>query len=537
MKKLVVLLAVIAAGAILWSSRTKTPPPQAEKVLTIATPYGIGTFSPWLFTSDGDRYVISNVYESLCESNTGAKDGQNFVPILAESWSYTDDTTCVFKLRNDIYWQSEGNELFKEKTLVTASDVKAVFDFNMDKANLATQYGDLISIIDRIDADDSARTVTFHTKTPTSLLIKEVSDVLIFPIKAIREKYNLEEHPVGTGAFIIKEYKVDDSITLVPNPDARVKPNLTKVIFKIVPDKSVAAISLQNKEVDIVPQLLTADIGAVAKRDFLSVLPNTLGWYRYLAFNCEREMFQDVRVRQAIGMCIDQKAIVDTIFGNDFGATIAVCTYSGGVPLELEGADLETWKSLFEYNPGKAEQLLQEAGYQKNASGIYEKDGKALRFVVQSPANDNNRIKFGEMAVTYMKAIGIDAASQPTEWATHTADIRAGNCDMFIMGGGSTIGGMNMLYHSVGMQGMSHNTRLYDKEMDALLDRGYATVDDARRVEILKEAAVHAIKNHVHAAGYDEYVQIGMNRRVRDFDKSPSLWYGLCNEYRNIDVE
>ena len=118
-----------------------------------------------------------------------------------------------------------------------------------------------------------------------------------------------------------------------------------------------------------------------------------------------------------------------------------------------------------------------------------------------------------------------------------TADIAAGNTEMFVMGGGSVVGGMNMLFHSVNTQGTSHNVFYTDETLDTMLEEAYATIDDDARIALLKEAAMRALENKVHAGGYFEYVQIGMNKRVTDFEKSPTLWYSLCNDYRNVGVD
>lgn len=508
----------------------------SERVLTIASPYAIGSLTPWISNSDGDRYVLGNVYEALLEVNTGSKDGVEYVPTIAESWEYTDDTTLVFKLRENVYWQTEGNDLFDEKVQVTANDVKAVFDFVLDESNGSTEWGDLNPLIESVEVTDDF-TLTIHAKKPSAILLYEISGVLIFPMKAIEEDFDLNTQPVGTGAFIFSEYKVDDRVVLTPNPDYRVTPKLDKVVIEIVPDKSVAAIALQNGEVDIVPQIQTTDLEAVAANENLVLIPNSVGWYRYIGFNCSNELFTDIKVRQAISMAIDFESITEALFGNDFGAQLAINSYGGGVPPEFEGSDIEAWKAVYEYNPDKAQQLLEEAGWSKNSDGIYEKDGKTLSFAIKSPTNDQNRVKLGEMAATYLKGIGVDASSQPTEWATMTADIASGNTEAFIMGGGSVIGGMNMLFHSVATQNSSHNVFYTDTELDAMLDEAYATIDDEARVALLKECAMRALENKVHAGGYIEYVQVGMNKRVTDFDKSPTLWYSLCNDYRNVGVD
>ena len=75
------------------------------------------------------------------------------------------------------------------------------------------------------------------------------------------------------------------------------------------------------------------------------------------------------------------------------------------------------------------------------------------------------------------------------------------------------------------------------KPLDTMLEEAYATIDDDARIALLKEAAMRALENKVHAGGYFEYVQIGMNKRVTDFEKSPTLWYSLCNDYRNVGVD
>lgn len=507
-----------------------------ERVLTIASPYAIGSLTPWISNLDGDRYVLGNVYEALIEANTGSEDGVEYVPAIAESWEYTDDTTLVFKIRENVYWQTEGNDLFDEKVQVTAHDVKAVFDFVLDENNASTEWGDLYPIIESVEATDDF-TFTVKTKQPSAILLNEISGVLIFPIKAIEEDFDLTQQPVGTGAFIFSEYRVDDSVTLTPNPDYRVTPNVDRVVIEIVPDKAVAAIALQNGEVDIVPQILTTDLEAVAADEDLKLIPNSVGWYRHIGFNCSNEIFQDLKVRQAISMAIDFESITETLFGNDFGAQLAVDAYGGGVPPEFEGSDIEAWKAVYEYNPDKAQTLLEEAGWTKGSDGIYEKDGQKLSFAIKCPTNDQNRVKLGEMAATYLKTIGVDASAQPTEWATMTADIAAGNTEMFVMGGGSVVGGMNMLFHSVNTQGTSHNVFYTDETLDTMLEEAYATIDDDARIALLKEAAMRALENKVHAGGYFEYVQIGMNKRVTDFEKSPTLWYSLCHDYRNVGVD
>jgi len=503
--------------------------PAAEKVLTVGTPYTIDTFVPWMSTSDGDRYVFSNVFETIVVNAT-----PEILPCLAESWE-VDGLAYVFKIRNNAYWQT-GNALFgDEKVQLTAHDIKAVFDFVMDEANGSYHYADAVKYFDAVEATDDF-TLRITAKFPSALTLKEISDVPIFPLKAIEAGFDLGSFPVGSGPYKFVEYRTDDRAVLEKNPDYFVEPALDRVIFKIIPDKSVAAIALQNNEVDIVNQINNTDMEAVAAKDFLDLIPNDTGWYRYMGLNVSKDVFKDVKVREAIALAVDWVAITEAIFDNAFGAKLAVPSYGGAVPPEFEGSDLATWESMYEYNPDKAAALLEEAGWAKGSDGIYEKGGVKLAFTIKTPTSDQNRMKFGDMAATYLKSIGINATPQPTEWATMLDDIKNGDTEAFCMGGGSTIGGMNMLFHSQLSSTGSHRTFLDDPELDAMLDEGYSTVDVEKRLEILRAAAVKAIEAKVHAGGYMEYVQIGMNKRVTDFSQKPSFWYGLTTPFRNVGV-
>lgn len=501
-----------------------------EKVLTIGTPYTLDTFLPWQFTSDGDRYVISNIYECLFEY-----DANTCIPGLAESYTNPDDCTWDVKIRDNAYWQT-GNDLFgDEKVPVTAADVKFVMDWTMDPANGSKQQTNLSSLITSVEVLDE-HTLRFHTEEPKALFLFTLSRVMIFPKKAIDEGFDLNAQPVGSGAFKFVSYQTDDQVVLEKNGDYYVTPELDQVIFKIIPDKSVAAIALQNGEIDITPQVLSTDIDAIASNDQLELVPNTLGWYRYAGFNCKDELFTDPEIRRALAMAVDMDAAVAATFRNNSGTQLAIRAY-GPIPLELPGADEAAWKAESpSYDPDGAKAILESKGWKPGSDGIYEKDGKKFQFILKTPNNDNNRVKLGTIISTQLKQIGIDCVAQPTEWATLLTDIKAGDTQMFVMGGGSSLNGMEMLFHTTLSQSNSHRVFYDNEECDALIEKAAVTIDQEERGKLLLEASNMTIKDSVHMFGYFEYVQIGMNKKVTDFAKAPTLWYSLCNGYRNVGI-
>lgn len=500
------------------------------KTITIGTPYTIDTFLPWDFTSDGDRYVISNVYECLFEY-----DADTCIPVLAESYTNPDDCTWDVKIRENAYWHT-GNKLFgDEKVQIKAEDVKWVMDWTMDPANGSKQQTNLSSVISSVEVLDDF-TLRFTTPEPKALFLFTLSRVMIFPKKAIDEGFDLNACPVGSGAFKYVSYQTDDQVVLEKNPDYYITPNVDQVIFKIIPDKSVSAIALQNGEIDITAQVLSTDIDAVAAQEDLELVPNTLGWYRYAGFNCKDPLFTDPEIRRALTMAVDLDAAVDAIFKNSAGVKLAVRAY-GPIPLELPGADEALWKeNAVAYDPEGAKKILESKGWKTGSDGIYEKDGKKFSFTIKTPNNDNNRVKLGTIISTQLKQIGIDCVAQPTEWATMLTDIKAGETQMFVMGGGSTLNGMEMLFHTTLSQSNSHRVFYDNPECDALIEKAAVIIDPEERGKVLADASSMIVKDAVHMFGYFEYVQIGMNKKVTDFEKAPTLWYSLCNGYRNVGI-
>jgi peptide/nickel transport system substrate-binding protein len=236
-------------------------------------------------------------------------------------------------------------------------------------------------------------------------------------------------------------------------------------------------------------------------------------------------------------MAVDMDRAVDALFVNSVGAQLAVRAY-GPIPLELAGADETAWKAVSTgYDPDGAVKLLESNGWKKGSDGIYAKDGQRFSFVIKTPANDNNRMKLGTIIAASLKRIGIEATAQPVEWATFLNDIKTGATQMFIMGGGSTMNGMEMLFHSKLSKGSSHQTFYENAELDALIEKAAVTIDPQERAQILTEASCITVKDCVHLFGYFEYSQIGMNNRVTDFAKNPTCWVGLCNGYRNVGVQ
>jgi peptide/nickel transport system substrate-binding protein len=497
--------------------------------LVIGTYMPVTTLVPWKTTSDGDGYILRQIYHTLVEMDQNS----NFVPSMAEEWECSEDgLTWTVKIREDLYWQT-GNGLFDEKVNVTAEDVKFSYDYYLDPANGSVRYTELSNTLKEIKVVDDY-TVQFVTNDIDVLWEYKMYQNYIIPKKAVDENWDFENKPVGSGAYKFVEHVIDSQVVLERNDEYFKEPALDKIIFKIISDKSVSSIALQNQEIDIALSMLPTEVGNIANKDYLELRPSEIGSYRWIGFNCKNELFTDPELRKALSMAVDMDSAVEAIFKNDAGVTLAKRAY-GPISYERPGGNEARFKeACVTYDPKKAEELLDSLGWTKGSDGIRAKDGKKLSFTLQVGNNDSNREKLAVIVSSQLKAVGVDCTAQTVEWGTHTDDIKNGNVQMYILGGYSNLDGPYRLMHT-SETSMSPNCGYSNSEVDALMDEAWRTIDVEKRSELQTQAAEIFISEAPHIFCYFEYTQTGVSKAVQDFEQA-SVYRSLCNEFRNVGV-
>jgi peptide/nickel transport system substrate-binding protein len=327
---------------------------------------------------------------------------------------------------------------------------------------------------------------------------------------------------------------IDSHVILEKNEDYWKEPALDKITYKIITDKSVSAIALQNKEIDIVLAVLPTEVGAIASKDYLTITDSGIGSLRWIGFNCGHPLFTDPEIRKALTMAVDIDGAVKAIFANDANIDLAVRAY-GPISPERPGSNQEGWKGLTpSYNPEEAQKILESKGWAKGSDGIYAKDGQRFSFKLQVGNNDANREKLAVIVSSQLQAIGIECTAQTVEWGTHTDDIKYGNVEMYILGGYGNLDGPYRLMHS-DESNFSPNCKYASDEVDRLLEEAYKTIDYDARVKLIYDASAIFVSENAHLGGYFEYAQVGYNNRVTDFDYA-TVYNALCSEERNVGI-
>ena len=405
MKRVLLLVVVLScAASLVWAA---DPPPQQGGTVTVAITADPPGWDPTASTSQEiARVVYHNVYEGLVRLDRNG----NIVPALAKSWTVSPDgKTLTFQLRSGVK--------FHDGTPFTADDVVKTFERAKDK-NSGHTHPEYYASIDSIEAgpDD---TVVFHLSQPNSSLLFNLArpDSIIYPPS---EAATQRSHPVGTGPFKFVSYTPGSEVVLERNPDYYIKgePYLDKVVFKIMSDPNTRFAALQAGDIDMIASSLPPEQYLQIKKGSVPGVKGTEGTATTeitLALNNARPPLNDKRVREAITMAIDKKAIVQ---GAMFGLGTVISTHM--TPAEPYYIDPHPYP----YDPQKAKQLLAEAGYPH---------GFKIKFELPQPYPIERRT--GEVIAQQLKQVGIDAQVSVVEWATWLKRIfLGGDYDMTIIG-------------------------------------------------------------------------------------------------------
>jgi peptide/nickel transport system substrate-binding protein len=367
-----------------------------------------GAFTPYFHQSGYDGNVASLLFASLVTVDEKGLP----VPDLAESWDVSDDQrTYTFHLRKD--------SKFSDGSALTAGDVAFTwtilhdksydggFDIFSTKVKGGKAYTE--GKADHIEGikviDPLTISVTLEQPNATALLTLG-SEVLSkayygkdYQFGKLEYIKNLHAKPVGNGPYKLEKFIPGQEVRFVANEFYyKGKPKTEHFIYKTSEGDTWQFI--ETGEIDFTSFTATQEnIDKLKNIPYLNLLPYTPSTYGYLQLNLEHEQLQEKEVRQAITYGLDRQSIyVDANQGAGAVANIPTSPISWSYT--------EEGINPYAYDPEKANQLLDEAGWLPGADGIREKNGKklSLHFLgTKSPATDI----FIAVAKENFEAIGV----------------------------------------------------------------------------------------------------------------------------------
>ncbi|HWQ62956.1 MAG TPA: ABC transporter substrate-binding protein, partial [Methanospirillum sp.] len=335
-------------------------------------------------------------------------------PLLAKSWSQTDDKTWEIVLNDGI--------LFHDNTPLTAKAVK----FSLDHAtSVNPKVKSMLKYASSEVVDD--KTVKIHTTEANPLL----PAFLHYPNMAIMSENSVDSSgtvtkPIGTGPMVFKSLDPQTKTLTMTKNDKYWKGQVQAdgEIIKVIPDPNTRSAAIENGEYDITFNTPASEITQLKSKGLNVELYDTP---RLLRMDCNMDHPQvaDKAVRQAISYAIDRKGLVENVLFN--AGTPAVGPYLTSSPWALSSL------KPYAYDPEKAKSLLDEAGWKVGADGIRAKGDQKLELTLISSANDAILPSLSEAIAAELKEVGIKVNVELADYSATEKRMGDGNFDLHFM--------------------------------------------------------------------------------------------------------
>lgn len=431
---------------------------------------------------------------------------------LAESWTYAEDgRSLTIRLRQGVKWH-DGRPF-------TAADVKFTVEL-VKNPEMASVFSSRLKDVRAVRAPDAHTVVLDLVQMDASLPDAFTSIMMVpehllgkIPVRELRNS-SWWKSPVGTGPFKWARYVPDQFVELVANPDFyRGKPKLARLVNRYFKDSSAATIALQAGEIQFSPMTLDQVKENQASKA-VEVISGPSHVLNYIGFNNNDPRFKDVRVREAILLAIDRKAIVKHIYKNT--ATIGNCvlTLPQHVPADIR---------QYETDVGRARALLDAAGWNRS------EQLEMLTYYSDQASKDVIAV------LQYMLAqVGINVRPRFVDGATFGTIVDSNKFSLVYAGGGNgpdpgTL--VPLMKSSYAPPKGVNRMRVNLPELDKLFDAAQQESDDARRAMIYKQMCrvTNATLPWIPLWVSDRFGGFGKN--VRDVIWTPAPGGGRYQDY------
>ena len=389
----------------------------------------------------------------------------NVQPGLAERWENPDPLTYIFHLHRGV--------VFHNGQPLTSRDVKWTFD-SLLQGKLRSTKSAAYRFVDHIDTPDES-TVVFHLKEPYASLLWNLSEgaIGIVPYGALDETTS---KPIGSGPFKFVSAEQDKEVILERNDSYwGTIPRLARVRFTVVPDATTRALELRKRSADLAINALSPDtVVALESEPNLQIERGTGTILAYLAFNTRDPLLRDVRVRQAIACAVDRGPLLQYIWRGFAQPASSV--------LPTQSWAYEATAPAFTYNPEKANQILDQAGYRLQ-------NGVRFHLTMKTSTEESTRL-LAAVLQQQLREVGIVLDIRTFEFATFLADVTRGAFQFYSLRwiGGNEDPDIFENFHSSRFPPKGANRGFYSNpRIDALIDQARRETDQTARKKLYAE--------------------------------------------------
>ena len=467
----------VSAGCIALLAAAPFWAASAQGTVVIMRTNDANNYDPQRTGSRAGTEIIAMLSDSLVAI---AADMKTIEPGLAESWTVSPDgLTYTFTLRKDVKF-CDGRPMSSDDVVYT---LKRWLDPDT-KSPTKSRAGDVKEI-----AAVDPYTVRYILNKPFSELLYQ----LALAFSAIVDKNSVEKLGAdfgvtgfnGVGPFCWDSWKMRNELVLKRNDsyvwgpkqyDNHGPAKVDKVVWRVVPEDNtrIAALETGQGDISYVMPFWAVDRLRKSPRTAVVKAPS-FGWTAFIGIKVDRETMADVRVRRALLLAIDQKAMAETIWAGE--AEPARTYIAPGVLDHDPGLEARAVK----FDKSQASRLLDEAGWKEGSSGMRMKDGKKLAPIMYGQGTTMWRSVL-ESVQGQLRDVGIDMQLQLFEPAAAITKMRTNEFDLYALYSAYVTAGdaLDLYFRSTNVPS-PNRMNWKDPQTDELLDQAQAALTDAER--------------------------------------------------------
>ncbi len=497
--------------------------------VVVATFADVTTFNDYQSAGEvTESEIIDLLYPTLMVEQPDYRlHPPSFAPRLATSWEFSPDgRTLTFHLRPDARWA--------DGVPITAEDVRFTFTVQKDPRVGWTdmELKDFIKDVQVVDP----LTVRFVFSRVYPYQLMDANDGHIVPAHAFGkipfERWrtaDFEPNLVTGGPFRLAGHTPQQTIILERDPSwwGAPRPYLDRLVFRVLPEIGSQFGQLLAGEVHVVPVVPPQEAARIQASPDLRLIDFPSRTYGLVFWNNRNPLFADRRVRRALSLAVNRKALVDTVFHGH-------ARLSNGPVLSSMWAYNDTLPQL-PYDPKLAGELLAQAGWrQAGRDGALRRGGKGFVFDLLYPAGNTMREQMALLIQADLARLGVQVRPLQVEFTSLIARLQSGHYEAVIWAWTeATKVDLTALWATPGeTEGTDNYLGYSNPEVDRLIAAAREENDHTKAKKLLDRAQELIVEDQPATFLYEADQLVGVSRHLRGAEiNAASVFFNVADWY------
>ncbi|HVO96373.1 MAG TPA: ABC transporter substrate-binding protein [Terriglobales bacterium] len=451
----------ISAGAMISlapfaAPRSARSQSAAKNRVTIAHGVGVYSLNPYAVTTSPIQGAWGSIMEGLIDFDY---DKREYRGVLAESWQVKSNK-LQFKLRKGVR--------FHDGAAFGSKDVVASLRRMLtDKQSLVAPA---LQNVKEIEAPDEFTVILALNKADATAL-EDLNNRVIMKQSVAEKMGEADNPPIGTGPFRFVSWERSGQFVIRRNEKYwGQSAKIDEIIYKAIQEDAARIAALEAGQADLISNIPPHEVARLKANPRVRIQQVQGLRPIFLVLSPAYKPLDNPKVRRAITHAIDRERIIKHILeGNAY-------PLNGLLSPQVFG--YEPSAKAYAYDPDKAKQLLNEAGFANgfeidyySPTGRYPKDREVAQVLVEQ-----------------FSKVGIKANLKTPEWSIFNTDYKNGKYPIYLTGRGS-LTDADALFHQYFRSGVTKRTLGYSNpKLDEIIDTEQQTFDVKKREKLLFEA-------------------------------------------------